>query len=413
MSRLCLVLLSVCAMTSPVLSQTYGWTDLSDRIPGDESYPDVSAIGDEVWITSGSSTELYYNDAAGTTDFLVYTTPDEFLCIHMISSSIGYAGAQNGRVFRTADGGETWALLLPLTGASVVALTFPPADNEVGYCCGDVGRVYKVEPTGTTQIPTGLYSNMSSICFPSTSHGWVCGQDVIRHYADSSGAWMSDQYYPGNFTCRKAFFVDDHNGWIVGGIGSAGAIIHTTDGVHWSYQTDPNPGNAVLNAVYFLDDGVTGWAGGNFGKVLHTEDAGATWAEVDIGTTTLVNAISFSSPTTGYLVAGSGQAYKYGLILGIEDIETDELPSDFVLSQNYPNPFNPVTSIEISLPRKSRVSVTVYDALGRKVATLVDHTLAAGAYKTDWDASNHPSGVYFYKLETNDLTVSKKMVLVK
>ena len=90
-----------------------------------------------------------------------------------------------------------------------------------------------------------------------------------------------------------------------------------------------------------------------------------------------------------------------------------EIPSEFSLSQNYPNPFNPVTNINFSIPKTGLVKLTVYDAAGREAAVLFNGRLSAGTYNYDFDASQLASGIYFYKLESDDFTQTKKMVLVK
>lgn len=308
-----LLLFFVIGSTPYALAQEYDWVSLSNVLPS-ALYNDVYAIGNEVWICSGNSAELFYNDAAGTTSFTSYTTPSAFICIHMLNTDVGYAGSETGRVYRTTDGGKNWTLLLPLTGASVNAISFPPTNNDTGYTCGEGGRVYSISASGTTKMNSGVVSNMSSVYFPSDTHGWVCGEDVIRHYTSESGQWNFDQNYPGNFNCRKIFFSNDSIGWIVGGIGDKGAIIHTTNGINWTYQTDPNPSGGVLNAVFFHSDGMHGWAGGNFGKVLKTNDAGENWSTVEIGTTGLINSIFFSTYNLGFLVGGYGEAYRYGEI---------------------------------------------------------------------------------------------------
>jgi Secretion system C-terminal sorting domain len=88
-------------------------------------------------------------------------------------------------------------------------------------------------------------------------------------------------------------------------------------------------------------------------------------------------------------------------------------PRAFSLSQNYPNPFNPSTSIEFTLPEAAPVTLKVVDNLGREVATLVQENLSMGTYKTRWDASNLPSGTYYYRLQAGDAVATKKLVLVK
>ena len=89
------------------------------------------------------------------------------------------------------------------------------------------------------------------------------------------------------------------------------------------------------------------------------------------------------------------------------------IPDRFELSQNYPNPFNPSTKIKFSIPENSITKVTVFDYLGREVTRLVERDLNAGTYEVDWDGSGFASGVYYYKLETNLFSETKKMFLVK
>ena len=103
---------------------------------------------------------------------------------------------------------------------------------------------------------------------------------------------------------------------------------------------------------------------------------------------------------------------KYGSTIGIETV-SNEIPSQFLLSQNYPNPFNPVTNINFSIPISSEVKLLVFDVTGKQVAELINTQLTAGSYKYDFNASYLTSGVYFYKLVTENYTETKKMILVK
>lgn len=96
-----------------------------------------------------------------------------------------------------------------------------------------------------------------------------------------------------------------------------------------------------------------------------------------------------------------------------------ESPERFALKQNYPNPFNPATNIEFSLPEASEVQIVIYNSLGQKVTELVDKNFNSGVHKTNFNASDFPSGVYFYNITANSLSSSnnynktRKMLLMK
>jgi len=101
-----------------------------------------------------------------------------------------------------------------------------------------------------------------------------------------------------------------------------------------------------------------------------------------------------------------------GLISEVEENKTS-LTDNFKLEQNYPNPFNPTTTISFSIPVEGNVSLKIFNVIGQEVDELVNEKLIAGIYSFQWNAENHSSGVYFYKLITNSYSEMKKMVLLK
>ncbi len=90
-----------------------------------------------------------------------------------------------------------------------------------------------------------------------------------------------------------------------------------------------------------------------------------------------------------------------------------DVPAEFVLNQNYPNPFNPSTIINYFVPQESFVSIKVYDFLGREVITLVNEMKSIGGYEIMFDASQLPSGTYFYNMIADNYSDTKKMILIK
>ena len=108
----------------------------------------------------------------------------------------------------------------------------------------------------------------------------------------------------------------------------------------------------------------------------------------------------------------NGTVYGDTTLTGINKI-SNEVPTAFSLSQNYSNPFNPSTKINFSIPKSSKLKIVIYDVTGKVIETLVDQQLSTGTFAVDWNASKYSSGVYFYKLESEEFVDIKRMVLIK
>lgn len=97
----------------------------------------------------------------------------------------------------------------------------------------------------------------------------------------------------------------------------------------------------------------------------------------------------------------------------VREVEPVSIPRTHFLSQNYPNPFNPRTSISFGVSHSTNVLLKVFDILGQEVATLTTSTYDPGTYSVNWDATNKPSGIYFYRMETEDFVTVRRMLLIK
>jgi Ca-activated chloride channel homolog len=116
---------------------------------------------------------------------------------------------------------------------------------------------------------------------------------------------------------------------------------------------------------------------------------------------------SVLSPYTAFLIV------EPTIAMGTSVEREPAIPQSFGLDQNYPNPFNPSTSIRYRISEASHVTLTIYDALGREIAVLVNAYTQPGIYKADWNAKNLPSGVYYYVLRAGRFTATQKMILQK
>ena len=116
-----------------------------------------------------------------------------------------------------------------------------------------------------------------------------------------------------------------------------------------------------------------------------------------------------------FSVAYEGNIYNHDFVItdnptGIDD---DNIVNDFSLDQNYPNPFNPSTTINFTISEPGFTSLKVYDVLGKEVANLISEEMSAGTHQVIFDAEDQASGIYIYRVTSNDFSSSKRMMLLK
>jgi Secretion system C-terminal sorting domain len=152
--------------------------------------------------------------------------------------------------------------------------------------------------------------------------------------------------------------------------------------------------------------------------VFHSVDSAATWAAVNEGLSDTAGYRDiYSLAVIGdYLFAGTGSGiFRRPLAEMITSVKPS--PSfrsgEFALQQNYPNPFNPSTTISYQLPVNTRVTLKIYDVLGREVKLLVNEEEHSGIHTVKFDGSDLPTGVYFSQLTAGAFIETKKMVLLR
>lgn len=157
---------------------------------------------------------------------------------------------------------------------------------------------------------------------------------------------------------------------------------------------------------------------------IQSFDGGAVW-EPELELASPNEVVFFPSITSSdsnvylfFLKSESEESSMYfrrnptGNVIGISNIST-EIPADYSLYQNFPNPFNPITKIKFEIKENAPTTLKIYDLLGRENETLVNGQLKPGTYEVQWDGSNYPSGIYFYKIQTEKFNEVKKMILLK
>jgi len=146
-----------------------------------------------------------------------------------------------------------------------------------------------------------------------------------------------------------------------------------------------------------------------------------SFAMRDTSITDTMATLSISGSSTYYWRAKAKNNFGWGtfsqfnkfnfLLTGVS--EGLSVPKEYTMSQNYPNPFNPSTVIRYALPSSSHVTLTVFNALGQQVATLVNRNQEAGYHEVKFDGSTEGSGVYFYRIQAGSFVQTKKLLLLR
>ncbi|MGA9364840.1 MAG: LamG-like jellyroll fold domain-containing protein [Bacteroidota bacterium] len=139
---------------------------------------------------------------------------------------------------------------------------------------------------------------------------------------------------------------------------------------------------------------------------VHVYNRALTSTEIQ----TDMNSWSCGSPSAAWIPgSGSENASALAVMAGRES----EIPSEYRLEQNFPNPFNPSTVFEFALPKQTHVKLEMFNLLGERVAAVVDETLSAGYYSVPFNGVSLATGVYFYRMQTDDFVQTKKLLILK
>ena len=189
----------------------------------------------------------------------------------------------------------------------------------------------------------------------------------------------------------------------------------TNSGLAWSLLKSGY--GEILRAVSF-SDASNGLVVGDAGIAKFTTDGGENWLAASVHTYRPLHGVSFVSSDAGTIVGDHGTILGIAggtTAIGVDPQSPQAQPEMFHLVQNYPNPFNAGTVIGYRVQGSGVrvVRLAVFDLLGREVAVLVNEKKAPGNYEVQFNASGLASGMYFYRLTTNDYTQCRTMVLLK
>ncbi|MBK7629437.1 MAG: T9SS type A sorting domain-containing protein [Ignavibacteriales bacterium] len=274
-------------------------------------------------------------------------------------------------------------------------------------------------------VDTGAFSNfpISKIKFSSSQYGFAAGgavdvAGVVWRYNNSANLWKAYGIAPDRFD--DFIFIDSTTTLTLTAdierLYPIGVLNFDVKQSFWNY-TELNKYGRVTSISRRTENEY--WCTlGCDSSFLVSFDNLNTWEFVPTKDSICINAIAFGDSLHGIAVGQEGNIFRYipDKPVNIENLKV-ELPNSFVLDQNYPNPFNPSTSIQYAISSRQFVTLIVYDALGKEIATLVNEEKPAGSYEVQFypesSIKNPASGVYFYQLRVGDFVETRKMILLK
>lgn len=393
---------------------------------------DQNNSGITVGGTQDNGTEA--GDQPSATWSEIYGGDGGYVLIDPKNSNNVYTEYVNGQILKSTDGGKDFQQITAGIGEDGYWLTpyvMDPVNENLLYCA--TSKVYKSTNGGAnwTAISANLKSSSDLVSTMSISpvegntiyagiSGYRGATDTAYLYVTTNGggAWNNiTNNLPKGTDFARVTADPKLKGVAYAAVlvGIPNHVLRTINyGNTWTGLDSPSDGFDNVPAKVIDVDSTDGYIyAGTYWGVYRSTDDGATWAKFGSGLPNAVVddiAIQYSTHTLRVGTHGRG-AWQVDIPTGIA--YSSEKPNTFGLNQNYPNPFNPTTMIRYQLSSVSHVSLKVYDVLGREVTTLVDEDQIAGLHSVNFNAANIPSGVYFYRLVSGDMTATKKMVLIK
>jgi photosystem II stability/assembly factor-like uncharacterized protein len=296
-----------------------------------------------------------------------------------------------GGLYVTTDGGTSWTRKwdgAPQTvGTLLRATAIKPGSTQEFYVGLDISTVTDIGVWGTTDGGT---------TWASFNGGTMLNTYQVRAFAFKGSAQPT--LYAGAATSGAGVYEYTFEIVPVELTSFTADVSGNNVTLHWSTATETN----------------------NSGFSIERKGTDGNWQTMGFingrGNSTITNSYSYTDPNVAYgkytyrlkQVDYDG-SYKYSSEVSIEVLPVNT----FTLSQNYPNPFNPSTNLKYSIPSDEYVTLKVFDVLGREVATLVNERQGRGEYTINFNASQLPSGIYYYSITAGSFKETRKMILAK
>jgi hypothetical protein len=323
-----------------------------------------------------------------------------------VSDSFLFAAVWGGGIYRSSDDGATWVLQDKPDSATINGQVNTVYANGRNVYTGTTNYFYYSSDNGESWHSNNGVRDVEGITIHDGRLYVANGSNIYR-LMDDSVHWETENSGIKNIYIHMLY---SYNGDIYAGT-TDGIFRSSDDGANWMAV---NKGLSVQSNISCLvSNDPDLFAGDYYNGAFVSTNRGATWVPINDGLGDFQ--IEVMTINDGYIFAGGYYGvYRrplYEILNGVEE-NSGTIPSETSLT-NYPDPFAAGTTIEYQLPRRDHVTLNVYDALGREVATLVNEERDAGTYRVPFTAQGLQPGMYFYRLLAGSDMRTGRMAVVR
>jgi len=385
---------------------------------------------------------LMYKTTNGGGSWITQTVPttNGLLSMIFVNDNTGFVSGRNGSVFKTTNAGNSWTPENTGASSDLKSMCSDPAggiyaagvsgsilktyqfqthtvagfvrfsDNSQPVTSGRVQAV-KIDPFTQQRIvvDSAIIQPNGSYLLPNVPQDSI---DIMAFQDDEDNAAYVPTYYSSTI-----FWQSSNTLYPTGNLSDININVFRNSLSNDNYTVSGNvssmsaAASSLVSAIVYFKQGNTfrGYAfTNNAGNYIANRLAPGSYEVI-------ADCMGHTGQSANCVITNSNISnFNFVLqsVIAVDPPGT-EIPAAFTLGQNYPNPFNPVTNIEFAVPKAAFVKISVFDVLGKEIEVLVNENLNAGFHRTAWNASAYSSGIYFYRILSNDFSETKKMVLIK